>query len=101
MKMLPSLLESYHTLLKTPSLLLFALYFLVSFATQLLEIPLIRLFENAICKRHYAQFFLNDIDEVLCKIPTVQDQLNDVIGWKMCFDAIPGDSNPPSMIRYR
>ena len=83
--------------LKSPSILPFALYISVSFATQLLEIPLLRLFENAICNRHYRFVtdnslvaFSNNVDEISCKISAVQDQLNDVVGWKLCFDATPG-----------
>ena len=82
--------------LKSPLVLPFTLYLSVSFATQLLEIPLLRLFENAICNRHYRFFSDNlvsvftNIDETLCKIPAVQDQLSIVVGWKLCFDAIRG-----------
>ncbi len=78
------------------SILPFALYILVSFATQLIEIPFLRLFEKAICNRHYrsighqSPFVVNDVDETSCKIPVAQDQLSDVVGWKIFFDAIPG-----------
>ena len=94
--MAPWLLQSFIKPLKSPSALPFALYISVSFATQLIEVPLLRLFENAICNRHYR--FISDnslsisthVDELLCKIPAVQDQLSNVVGWKICFDAIPG-----------
>lgn len=82
----------------SPSVLPFALYILVSFATQLLEIPQLRLFENALCNRYYRSIHddslsvvINDMDESMCKSPMVQDQLNDLVGWKMSFDAIPGE----------
>ena len=90
-----------------PLVLPFALYLSFSFATQLLEIPLLRLFENAICNRHYRSVrddslsASHNIEEILCKIPTVQDQLSDVVGWKICFDAVPGihTLSPDSMTR--
>ena len=92
----PFLLKAFIKTLKSPSVLPFALYLSVSFANQLIEIPLLRLLENAICSRHYRStrddspsIFIG-IDEILCKIPAVQDQLSDVVGWKICFDAIPG-----------
>ena len=92
----PFLLKAFSEPLKSPSVLPFALYLSVSFANQLIEIPLLRLLENAICHRHYRSnrndslSVFNNIDEIQCKIPAVQDQLSDVIGWKICLDAIPG-----------
>ena len=92
----PFLLKAFIKPLKSPSILPFALYLSASFANQLLEIPLLRLLENAICNRHYRSIGDDSlsvfiaIDEILCKIPAVQDQLSDVVGWKICFDAIPG-----------
>ena len=88
--------QSFIHILKSPSALPFILYFSVSFATQLIEIPLLRLFENAICSRHYrfisdnSLSFSTHVDELLCKIPAVQDQLSNVVGGKLCFDAVPG-----------
>ena len=89
-------LQSFVSPLKSPLILPFALYLSVSFATQLLEIPLLRLFENALCNRHYrfmgddSLSLYNNVDEILCKVSAVQDQLSDLVGWKICFDAIPG-----------
>ena len=92
----PFLLKAFIKAFKSPSVLPFALYLSVSFANQLLEIPLLRLLENAICNRHYRSIrddslpVFIDVDEILCKIPAVQDQLSDVVGWKIFSDAIPG-----------
>ena len=74
----------------------FILYFCVTFAIQLLEVPIVRLFENAICDRYYrsvesASFHIHsDIDEKACKISGVQDELAKLVGWKVSFDALPG-----------
>lgn len=93
--MAPFPFENFFRLLKSPLILPFALYMTASFATQLLEIPLLYLFGNAICNRHYRFIndeplsLFNDVDETLCQIHAVQDQLSDVVGWKTCFDSIP------------
>lgn len=82
---------------KSPLLYPFVLYWLVTFAIQLLEVPVLRLFETAICKRYYRSLgnlpssAFNDIDETSCKIPVVQNELAYVIGWKLSLDAVPGD----------
>jgi hypothetical protein len=76
----------------------FILYFLVTFAIQLLEVPTVRLFEIAICDRYYrtanggvfASLF-KDIDESSCKITDVQNELAEIAGWKISFDAVPGE----------
>lgn len=78
----------------------FILYFLVTFAIQLLEVPTVRLFEIAICDRYYrttndgalAGSLLKDIDESSCKITAVQNELAEIAGWKISFDAVPGVS---------
>lgn len=76
--------------------LTFILYFLVTFAIQLIEVPTVRLFETAICDRYYrsventSRYILGDIDETSCKVPVVQNELTKVVGWKVSFDAIPG-----------
>lgn len=77
-----------------PLLLTFSVYFLVSFATQLLELPLVRLFESVICNGYYHQnpIHIRDVKEPWCKITPVQDELSNIVGWKLCFDALPGGS---------
>jgi hypothetical protein len=90
-----------------PFILLFIVFSLVKFSILFLEVPVIRIFEKAICNRFYSVERENghDIrDGVLfdgssldtdsrCKIPAVQDLLANVTGWKMSFDAIPGISS--------
>jgi hypothetical protein len=74
----------------------FVLYFCVTFAIQLLEVPLVRLFESAICDRYHRSVVgasihaFGDTDEASCKIVIVQDELANVVGWKVAFDAFPG-----------
>ena len=62
------------------------LYFCVTFAIQLLEVPIIRLFESAICDRYQRSVVgtfvhaFGNTDEVSCKIVFVQDELAKVVG---------------------
>ena len=66
----------------------------------MVEVPLIRLFEQAICNRYFALHEnvisdvaipnLGNIDESRCKIQAVQDQVAELLGLKFTFDALPG-----------
>ena len=64
----------------------FCLQFLVNFSRYIVEVPLIRLFEIAICDRY---FQAEVIDERSCKIPRIQNDLAIVVGWRFFFDALP------------
>ena len=67
------------------------LYVAGSFASLLLNIPLMRLFERSICNRHYqASVPKKDVDESLCKVAPVQDELAAVLGWQLSFNALAG-----------
>lgn len=70
----------------------FLVYFLQSFTIQLLELPLVCLFEKVICNVHYRQnpLHVRNIEEKWCKITPIQDKLSNIVGWKLCFDALPG-----------
>ena len=78
----------------------FLLQFLTYFAKHMVEVPMIKLFERAICNRYYAphsnKIFenvvsnLGNIDESYCKIPAVQDEVAGLFGLKFTFDALPG-----------
>ena len=62
----------------------------------MVEVPLIKLLEQAICNRYYAIDELVDaatgpISEGMCKIPAIQDELASIVGWKFSFDALPGE----------
>jgi hypothetical protein len=55
-----------------------------------------QIFENIICRHHYAQArhmpqqAVKDLDEAACKIDPVQTELAFVNGWKDTFDVLPG-----------
>lgn len=63
----------------------FALYILFHFIGMLVEVPLIRVVEQAACYQHFNQ----KMEESQCKIPAVQDTLSSVLGWQILFDALP------------
>lgn len=70
----------------------FALQFCTYFAKHMVEVPTIKLFEQAICNRYYHSAHHRstpDIDEGLCKIPAIQDELATLTGLKFTFDALP------------
>ena len=74
----------------------FCLQFCNYFSKHVIEVPIIKLFEQAICERYYAandellQTMAGSIDEQLCKIPAIQNELASLVGWKFTFDALPG-----------
>lgn len=76
----------------------FCLQFLTYFAKHVIEVPIIKLFEQAICNRYYAAahsqaglgLALSDVDESHCKIPAIQTELAALVGLKFTFDALPG-----------
>ena len=73
----------------------FALQFCTYFAKHSIEVPTIKLFEQAICNRYYSEEAIHrqatpDIDERLCKVPAIQDELATLTGLKFTFDALPG-----------
>ncbi|KAL8959416.1 MAG: hypothetical protein Q9193_003720 [Seirophora villosa] len=71
--------------------------FLISFAKHIVEVPRIRLFELAACHAYYQQQhdavghgFHDNLDDRLCKVPAVQNELSTLTGWQFAFDAVPG-----------
>jgi hypothetical protein len=66
---------------------IFLLQFSTNLSWALLDVPYVRLFERAICQKHYA----SAIDEAECKIPPVQRHLAKVLGLKVAFDVLPGE----------
>ena len=84
-------------LLENPILICtFCLQFCFYFAKHIIEVPSIKLFEQAICNRYYdrldALAFVSGqpVDEHLCKIPPIQNELANLTGLKFTFDALPG-----------
>ena len=75
-----------------------SIYALVFFSLHILEVPFIRLFEEAICNQYYGTSRANlvglqALDESYCKIASVQTRLTTVVSWKIFFDAVPGIIN--------
>ena len=76
----------------------FCLQFCSYFAKHMIEVPTIKLFEQAICNRYYSSrdevipAAGQAIDERLCKIPPIQNELAALTGLKFTFDALPGQS---------
>lgn len=74
----------------------FCLQFCTYFAKHMVEVPTIKLFEQAICNRYYSHqsthlsLAIPDIDEGLCKVPAIQNELAALTGLKFTFDALPG-----------
>ena len=85
------------TFLKDPILICtFCLQFCTYFAKHMVEVPLIRLLEGAICNRYYAlnghltTAATGSVNEGMCKIPPIQNELASIVGLKFTFDALPG-----------
>lgn len=71
----------------------FCLQFFFYLAKHMVEVPTIKLVEQAICNRYYAQQESpshTDVRERYCKIPAIQDELAAITGLKFTFDALPG-----------
>ena len=71
----------------------FILQFLISFAKHVVEVPIVRLFENAICDRYYSSHgdeALDPVDRRSCKIAPIQNQLAFITGFRFGFDAFGG-----------
>lgn len=79
-------------------LCIFLLQLFVSFAKHIIEVPTVRLLEIAICNKYYRTHSVpntplpatREVQEELCKIPPVQNNLAFLTGWKFAFDALPG-----------
>ena len=65
---------------------IFCLQLLLNFSKYIIEIPVIRLFEIALCDRYYKQ---KHVAEKLCKISPIQNDLAIIVGWRFFFDALP------------
>ena len=80
--------------------IIFSLHFLINFTWYFLEVPLVRLFEYAVCERYYrsqAQDIILDlgaVDEGLCKVELIQDKVAILVGGKISLEAMA------SMFRY-
>ena len=66
----------------------FCIQFLNYFAKHMVEVPTLRLIEQAICNHYYAS--RGDVRERYCKVPDIQTELAAITGLKITFDALPG-----------
>ena len=85
-----------HFLVSNPIILgTFCIQFLNYIAKHMIEVPMIKLFEQAICNRYYASANElptsadTNIPEQYCKIPAIQNELTGLTGLKILFDALP------------
>ena len=72
----------------------FLLAFLSNFSYYCAELPLLRLVERVICAAYYengvrGRAVATEIEETMCKIPKIQNDLALFMGYKTAFDAIP------------
>ena len=79
-------------MLYTIVLYFMAIHFLVAFCEMILVAPLIKLFEQSLCLRHY-NFPSGGVAESQCKILEIQHELATIRGWKSLFDTLPGAFN--------
>lgn len=72
------------------------LEFLLELSNNILTVPLISLFERAICEAYFGDQdpnisnALSHIDEASCKIPYIQSELAKLRGWKGFFETLSG-----------
>ncbi|KAK7741291.1 hypothetical protein SLS63_000844 [Diaporthe eres] len=76
-----------HGTLWRPITLIWAMLFFQAFGVMVSIAPQTRLFEDIACRRYFGG---GDLDEESCKDPAVQDMVNELFGWQLFFDGIPG-----------
>lgn len=87
--------------LSTPIKYCLLLFFLIELSTNVLTVPLISLFEKAICKAHFHDYDGNtagSIGELDCKGALVQGELAKLRGWKAFFETMSGNRSEISPI---
>lgn len=70
-----------------PITLIWAMLFFQAFGVMVSIAPQTRLFEDIACRRYFGS---GNPDEESCKEPAVQDMVNELFGWQLFFDGIPG-----------
>lgn len=74
----------------------FLLQFSFYLAKHMVEVPTVRLFEEAVCNQYYSRHqvsnasTLSGVGEEHCKLAAVQQELATITGLKFTFDALPG-----------
>lgn len=94
-----NLTSSYNLRLIFPLISAYVLYNALWFASLLLEVPQVRLFERSICKRFYQASDSvippgKEVDESLCKVAAVQDELATVADWQLSFKSLVSSFHP-------
>lgn len=82
-----------HSTLWRPITLIWAMLFFQAFGVMVSIAPQTRLFEDMACRRHFGSGEGGPSgapDEESCKDPAVQDAVNELFGWQLFFDGIPG-----------
>lgn len=77
-----------HGTLWRPITLIWAMLFFQAFGVMVSIAPQTRLFEDIACRRYFGSG--DQPDEESCKDPAVQDMVNELFGWQLFFDGIPG-----------
>lgn len=77
-----------HGTLWHPITLIWAMLFFQAFGVMVSIAPQTRLFEDIACRRYFGSG--DQLDEELCKNPAIQDMVNELFGWQLFFDGIPG-----------
>ena len=87
---------SFH--LSTAAKYCLLLEFLLELSSNVMTVPFISIFEQALCQAHF-QVHGQDgfakptlVDEVSCKIPSIQSELASLRGWKAFFETLSGKS---------
>jgi hypothetical protein len=76
------------------------LNFLIEMYDMIITAPTIALFERSLCSSYYSAYDPGvigpggSIDERLCKVEIVQQDLASLRGWKAFFDALPSQYTP-------
>src|SRR5277367_236337 len=80
-------------------LLIFCALFMLMFGNYFLVAPQLRVYEDIICRHYYDEIkgqghisLSEDIDESLCKIDEIQEELAIVMGGLSVADSVPGNA---------
>ena len=83
--------DAHATTLWRPITLIWAMLFFQAFGVMVSIASQTQLFEDIACRRHFGRGDpLSGPDEESCKDPAVQDMVNELFGWQLFFDGIPG-----------
>jgi hypothetical protein len=100
----PSQTVSFTPQVHSPHFVLFLIFcaiFMLMFGNYFLVAPQLRVFEDIICRHYYDEIkgqshiaLTDDIDESLCKLDQIQEELAIVIGGLSVVDTVPCKAFP-------